>query len=87
MRVTKVLDGVLAKNGGTALVGDKVTYADLSFIPWYWLTGFIDKSGELDKELHSSNPAWSKWIKSLNARPAVKKVYDTRMEKVSAMNG
>lgn len=82
--MTKVLDGVLAKNGGAALVGGKVTYADLAFVPWYWLTSFIDKTGELDKELHAQNPAWSKWIGALNARPAVKKTHDARAAKMAA---
>jgi hypothetical protein len=40
-RVTGVLDAHLKKTGGEWLVGEKCTYADLSFVPWYWLCPVI----------------------------------------------
>jgi len=82
-RVTKVLDSALKKNGGKSLVGDKVTYADLSFLTWYWIVPFFEKTGELEKSLHADNPTWSKWINELEARPSVKKVKATRQAKIS----
>ncbi|MCJ1441029.1 MAG: glutathione S- transferase, nitrogen catabolite repression regulator [Stictis urceolatum] len=80
-RVTKVLDGQLA--GKEYLVGGKLSYADLSFVPWYWLVPFIDKQGGLREELDKECPNWSKWEKGMNARTAVKKMYDERASKMS----
>ena len=80
-RVTKVLDGVLAKSEGGWLVGGKCTYADLSFVTWYALQGFIDQKGELKTEEES--PHATAWIKKLNERPAVKKVLQDRIDKIS----
>jgi len=82
-RVTKVLNSALEKNGGKSLVGDKVTYADLSFVPWYWLVDFIDKKGGIRAELEKENPAWAKWNQALNERPAVKKMFEERNKKMS----
>jgi glutathione S-transferase len=44
-RVTGVLDAHLKKVEGEWLVGDKCTYADLSFVPWYWLCPAIMGEG------------------------------------------
>jgi glutathione S-transferase len=44
-RVTGVIDAHLKKTGGQWLVGDKCTYADLSFVPWYWLCPAIMGDG------------------------------------------
>jgi len=81
-RVSAVLDGVVKKNGGH-LIGSETTYTDLAFVPWYWLVSYIDQTGALEKELHAEDPAWSKWINALNARPAVKKCFDARMKEMS----
>ena len=76
-----MLDGQLA--GKEYLVGGKLSYADLSFVPWYWLVPFIDKQGGLREELDKECPNWSKWEKGMNARTAVKKMYDERASKMS----
>lgn len=53
--MTGVLDAHLKKSGGEWLVGDKCTYADLAFVPWYWLCpaimgeGFEKVSGFSDR--------------------------------------
>jgi len=44
-RVTGVIDATLKKSGGEWLVGDKCSYADLSFVPWYWLCPAIMGEG------------------------------------------
>ena len=44
-RVTGVLDAQLKKSGGEWLVGDKCSYADLAFVPWYWLCPAIMGEG------------------------------------------
>jgi len=55
-RVTGVIEAQLKKNGDW-LVGDKCSYADLAFVPWYWLCPAIMGEG-FDKV--SSPSAW-KW--------------------------
>lgn len=72
-RVFGVLDSVLSKQ--QYLVGDKVTVADLSFIPWNsgvvnWLIPDID----IDKNY----PSLARWHKELTEREAVKKVYEVK---------
>lgn len=69
-RVTKVLDGVLAKNGDGYLVGGKCTYADLSFVTWGAMLGFVCQGWELEKEV----PSYNKWMNSMLGRESVKKV-------------
>jgi glutathione S-transferase len=44
-RVTGVVDAHLKKSGGQWLVGEKCTYADLAFVPWYWLCPAIMGDG------------------------------------------
>jgi glutathione S-transferase len=67
-----VIDAHLKKQGTPYLVGDKVTYADLAWIPWYRsVGGFILKDWNVDDEL----PQFAAWRKSLLERPAVQQVY------------
>ena len=35
----------MKKGGGEWLVGEKCTYADLAFVPWYWLCPAIMGEG------------------------------------------
>jgi len=69
-RVFGVLESVLSKQ--KYLVGDKVTIADLSFIPWNsavvnWLIPDIG--------IEENYPGFARWHKELTEREAVKKVY------------
>ena len=82
VRVTKVLDGWLKNH--TYLVGDKCCYADLSFVTWYWLLEFITKTPSFEEQLKKDYPNWKRWIEALEARPAVKKVYEARNAKIAA---
>ena len=43
--MTGVLDAHLKKSGEQWLVGEKCTYADLAFVPWYWLCPAIMGDG------------------------------------------
>jgi glutathione S-transferase len=40
-----VIEAQLKKSGSEWLVGDKCSYADLSFVPWYWLCPAIMGEG------------------------------------------
>ena len=66
--------------GKEYLVGNKCSYADLSFVTWYNMIGFIDKSGELSKELAACKN-YSAWMERLTSRPAVKKVLEQKAKK------
>lgn len=69
-RVTSVLNNAL--EGKEYLVGDKCTYADLSFIPWATIAPFA--MGEHKIDLGKEYPNYHAWMERLMARPAVKKV-------------
>lgn len=85
-RVIGVLDGWLQKktsnttttdtttNDTPVLVGDKVTYADLAFVPY---GSFVNKFPALNRDGKlfegGKYPAYTKWLDSLLARPAVVK--------------
>lgn len=43
--MTGVIDAHLQKEKSEWLVGDKCTYADLAFVPWYWLCPAIMGEG------------------------------------------
>ncbi|EGF99221.1 uncharacterized protein MELLADRAFT_40377 [Melampsora larici-populina 98AG31] len=71
-RVSGVLNNVLSKQEW--LVGEKLTIADLSFIPWHYGAIKILDETDFSKEY----PALDKWFKKMTARPAIKKVWDER---------
>ncbi|KAH7121081.1 glutathione transferase 2 [Dendryphion nanum] len=77
-RVTGVLDGWLARqktNGedGPWLVGNKYSYADLSFLSWY-KTILYGKAFEGDL-VASDYPHFEKWIKNMETRPKTEKIW------------
>lgn len=64
-----MIDAHLKKQGTPYLVGDKVTYADLAFIPWFknvgtWLFPEFDYKKEY--------PTFAEWFGKLENREAVK---------------
>ena len=81
-RVTKVLDAAL--QGKEWLVGNKISYADLSFIPWYWRLEGIDKEGVGFKDnLMTENKAFGAWFQKMLSRPMVKKIYEAQSAKMA----
>lgn len=77
-RILKVLDTHLASS--TYLVGDKCTYADLSFVPWHASIAIWMGSRPKEEWDLSQYPNWQRWHDSMMARPSVKKA--AAMEKV-----
>lgn len=73
-RLTQVLEDWLSKQesagDGPWLVGDKMTFADLSFITWTLVIGMI-----ADKDVYniSEYPTVNAWIARMIHREAVKK--------------
>lgn len=79
-RVTGVLNTIL--EGKNYLVGEKATYADLSFITWALIgQNAVESAGvDLDKEA----PNYVAWMKRLLERPAVQKALQEKEKAASA---
>jgi glutathione S-transferase len=80
-RVTGVLEGWLTKqkkqakagSDGPWLVGDKYTFADLAFAPWYTVLPIVIKPE--DGYTIEKYPVVKNWIARISARAAVKQVF------------
>ncbi|KAL9097269.1 MAG: hypothetical protein Q9165_000696 [Trypethelium subeluteriae] len=71
-RVVKVLDTWL--EGKEWLVGDKCTYADLSFVAWNAAIDFFMKGRPKEEwDPQTKYPNFARWQKSMLARPSVQK--------------
>lgn len=84
LRVLHVINMHLTETGKPYLVGDKVTYADLSFLTWDMLIPWIFGDATEGLALDKTYPAWSKWHKTLMDLPSVKKI---TADKKKAMSG
>lgn len=69
-RVTGVIDLHLAKQKTEYLVGDRVTYADLMFLPYFQGIAFFGPGVDL-----ADFPDFKAWFDRLNERPAVVKIH------------
>ena len=77
-RVLKVLDGVLA--GQEWLVGGRISVADIAFLQWNTSADRIILGPEfIDKEA----PNVRRWMNALIARPAIARVMEERVKKMS----
>lgn len=76
-RVVHVLD--MSLQGKEYLVGGKVSYADLSFVPWFWIAEKIHPEWA---SVVAENKSFVGWLERLEARPAVKKMKEQRAEKM-----
>ena len=64
-----------ALEGKEYLVGDKCTYADLSFVTWYAIANYAAGPHKIDWEAY---PNYKAWMDRLSSRPAVKKVMEEK---------
>ncbi|KAF2103055.1 glutathione S-transferase [Rhizodiscina lignyota] len=69
-RVTGVIDAHLKKQKTKYLIGDKLTYADLAFVPWFNALGFILPEFDWKKE----TPEFAAWFEGLLSRQSVQTV-------------
>lgn len=76
-RVCSVIDAHLKSTGKEYLVGDKYTYADLSFVPWNILVGWL-AGEEFEKEIQKDLPTYWAWWQRVLSRDAVQKVKKDR---------
>ena len=65
-----MLDAVLAEQ--KYLVGDKVTVADLIFIPWNKIAQRLLEGSDIDLEKYTH---YQRWNQEILTRPAVKKCF------------
>ncbi|KAL8705953.1 MAG: hypothetical protein Q9201_000947 [Fulgogasparrea decipioides] len=82
-RVTGVLERHLAQQeqaygggssgGGPWLVGNKLSYADLAFIPWQKLIGEVLQKDQYNEE---DFPHVNEWLGKMDTRELVKKVFE-----------
>ncbi|EME47042.1 hypothetical protein DOTSEDRAFT_123585 [Dothistroma septosporum NZE10] len=81
-RVLGVIDSHLKQSGKAFLVGDKVSYADLAFVPWHWLLEYAPhiNGEEFVSEWKEKYPTCWAWNQKLQERPAVKKCREERTE-------
>lgn len=85
IRVTEVLDHALERNGTGWLVGNGLTYADLSFITWASVGKGLLKELGRDSEINKYTK-YAAWIKAMEERDSVKKIQDS-MAKGRAAHG
>ena len=83
LRVYDVLNRAL--EGKDYLVGDKCTYADISFIAWDHRFQVIFKGEFAIEELEKKYPNYVRWHKTVAARKAVKEVLEEN-DRVDAAN-
>jgi len=69
-RVLGVIEFHLVKQNTEYLVGNKVTYADLAWVTWNSLLGWLVPDLDVKKDF----PKFAEWNEKLLARPAVAKV-------------
>lgn len=76
-RVLGVIELHLNKTGKAYLVGDKVCFADLMFIPWN-VTALRVMGEGFDKEWQEKFPKTWEWHQKLMNRDAVKKAFEMK---------
>ncbi|KAJ5107386.1 hypothetical protein N7456_004061 [Penicillium angulare] len=82
-RVTGVLEKAL--EGKLWLVGEKCTYADLSFVPWQDVLSLV--SSELVDELARDFPNVEAWMGRMKQRADVKKVLEEKKQAMASLGG
>jgi len=75
VRVISVLDKAL--EGKKFLVGDKLTIADISFIPWQIIVPYLAEGSDIETQIKDFRN-YNKWFESVSAHPAVAKAIETR---------
>ena len=83
-RVSAVLDCHLKKSGTAYLTGDKCTYADLAFVPWFVMMEPMVLGKENNDQLNEELPHYKKWLDALFEREAVKTAIAKRAEAMAA---
>lgn len=75
-----VLETGLERNGSGWLVGNKCTYADLSFVTWAAVGEGLLKQLDRMGGFQEKYPKYVAWLERLGARDDVKKIHDRMAE-------
>lgn len=73
-RVLGVIDAHLEKQNTEYLTGNKISYADLAWVTWNALVGWLVPELDVKKEF----PRFAEWNEKLVTRPAVVKVFEEK---------
>jgi glutathione S-transferase len=77
LRVIGVLDAALEISGTGWLVGDRCTYADLSFVTWASVgEGLLRELGKLH-EFEERFPRYKRWLGAIEQRESVRKIRES----------
>ena len=83
-RVIGVVDAHLDKQGTDYLVGDRITYADLMFLPWNNGVAQGMNGPEFAKEWEEKYPKCWAWHQRLMERPAIKATFEEKAKATGA---
>ncbi|KAF4550093.1 Glutathione S-transferase-like protein 10 [Elsinoe fawcettii] len=81
-RVIGVVDAHLKKTGNEYLVGNKYTYADLAFVPWFNAVPWALQQPDVEKEFEKDYPSYYAWWTKVKSRPAITKTLNDQMEAI-----
>lgn len=73
-RITSVLNCALKSSPSGSLVGDKISYADISFASWQSQLKVVNGHPLIERKLddwETLYPTVSKWLKTILDRPAI----------------
>lgn len=82
-RILGVIDAHLKKTNQPYLVGKQVSYADLMFVPWNSMLGFLMGEEFVEEGWKREFPVCWEWHRRLVERPAVKKVLEEKAVKMA----
>lgn len=82
-RILGVIDAHLTKTNQPYLVGKQVSYADLMFVPWNSMLGFLMGEEFVEEVWKREFPVCWEWHNRLVERPAVKKVLEEKAVKMA----
>ncbi|EME41305.1 hypothetical protein DOTSEDRAFT_73646 [Dothistroma septosporum NZE10] len=77
-RIISVIDLHLTKTGKPYLVGDKVTFADLMFVPWNIVAADMLMGGSFAEEWQKTHPKAWEWHQSLASRASVEQAQEIK---------
>ena len=83
-RVLSVIDGHLTRTSRTYLCGDRITFADLMFVPWNWQALKISMGKDFAREWAATWPQSWEWNERVMGRDSCKQA---EAEALKAWNG
>ena len=82
-----VLDSHLARSGKPYLVGDRVSFADLMFVPWEYIRSLALMSPSFEASIKDDYPKFYAWYQRLLEMESVKKAQKFTLEAAAEKPG